>query len=194
MQDVARSMDVTVFSLFLAASSSTVARALGGSAVLVGVPVSSREAVGAEGLLGCFANLVPLPIRDHGDDIAQTIRDSHAAVLSGLDHGLLPYAEIARQAGLPADESGDSALSFVCQLTPVPQPVAARGVVFSPTIGQPVRAFYPVTVRGETTKDDLALYTDYDPGAIDDDLARSLLRELVATLKRFSRRAPTARA
>ena len=191
MQRVARSMDVTAYSLFLAATSSTVARALGGSSVLVGVPVSSREAVGGEGLLGCFANLVPLAIRDHGEDIARTIQDSHAAVLLGLDHGLLPFAEIALLAGLPCDDTGDRAPSFVCQLAPVPQPAVAQGVMFSPISGQPARAFYPVTVRGETSNGDLAIYTDYDPGAIDDDLAQHLLQELLTTLARFSRQQPS---
>jgi non-ribosomal peptide synthetase component F len=185
MQRVARSMDVTAYSFFLAATSSTVAQALGGRSVLVGVPVSSREAVDEEGLLGCFANLVPLAIRDHGEDIARTIQDSHAAVLLGLDHGLLPFAEIAQLAELPCDDVGDRAPSFVCQLAPVPPPAVAQGVMFSPISGQPARAFYPVTVRGETSNGDLAIYTDYDPGAIDDDLARHLLQELLTTLARF---------
>jgi hypothetical protein len=187
LQRVARSMDVTAYSLFLAAASSTVARALGGSSVLVGVPVSSREAVGGEGLLGCFANLVPLAIRDHGEDIGRTIHDSHAAVLSGLDHGLLPLAEIAQLAELPGDDTGGRAPSFVCQLASVPQPAVARGVTFWPAFGQPARAFYPVTVRGETSNGDLAVYTDYDPGAIDDDLAQHLLQELLTTLSFMSR-------
>ncbi len=178
LRRVARSMDVTAYSLFLAAASSTVARALGGSSVLVGVPVSSREAVDGEGLLGCFANLVPLAIRDHGGDIARTIKDSHAAVLLGLDHGLLPLAEIAQLAELPGDDTGGRSPSFVCQLASVPQPAVAGGVTFSPAFGQPARAFYPVTVRGETANGDLAVYTDYDPGAIDDDLAQHLLQEL----------------
>jgi amino acid adenylation domain-containing protein len=186
MQRVARSMDVTAYSLFLAATSSTVARALGGSSVLVGVPVSSREAVGGEGLLGCFANLIPLAIRDHGEDIARTIQDSHEAVLLGLDHGLLPFAEIAQLAELPRDDTGDRAPSFVCQLASVPQPAVARGIMFSPTFEQPARAFYPVTVRGETSNGDLAIYTDYDPGAIDDDLAQHILQELLTTLARFA--------
>jgi len=185
MRRAARSMDVTVHSLFLAAASSTVARALRGSSVLVGVPVSSREAVGGEGLLGCFANLVPLAIRDYGDDIARTIQDSHAAVLEGLDHGLLPLAEIAQLAELPADDAGDRSPSFVCQLASVPRPAVARGVTFSPAFGQPARAFYPVLVRGETSDDDLAIYADYDPGAIDDDLAQHLIQGLLTTLARF---------
>jgi aryl carrier-like protein len=190
MQRMARSMDVTAYSLFLAATSSTIARALGGSSVLVGVPVSSREAVGGEGLLGCFANLVPLAIRDHGEDVARTIQDSHAAVLLGLDHGLLPFAEIARLAELPRDDTGDRAPSFVCQLASVPQPAVARGVVFSPAFEQPARAFYPVIVRGETSSGDLTVYTDYDPGAIDDDLAQHLIQEQLRTLERFSQRQP----
>ncbi|HEX6527092.1 MAG TPA: amino acid adenylation domain-containing protein [Streptosporangiaceae bacterium] len=231
-QHAARSMDVTTYSLFLAAAASTVARALGGSSVIVGVPVSSREAVGGEGLLGCFANLVPLAIRDYGEDIARTIRDSHAAVLEGLDHGLLPLAEITQLAELPDEDASDRsprpqsqsnwaprpvtpqaqadwarrpeahahsvprpvtsvaqadwAPSFVCQLASVPQPAVARGVTFTPVFGQPARAFYPVVVRGETSNGDLAVYADYDPGAIDDDLAQHLLQELLTTLTRFS--------
>lgn len=185
-QCAARSMDVTAYSLFLAAASSTVARALGGSSVLVGVPVSSREAVGGEGLLGCFANLVPLAIRDYGDDIARTIQDSHAAVLEGLDHGLLPLAEIAQLAELPGDDAGDRSPSFVCQLASVPPPAVARGVTFSPAFGQPARAFYPVVVRGEASTGDLAVYADYDPGAIDDEMAHHLLQNLLTTLTSFS--------
>jgi hypothetical protein len=145
--------------------------------------------VGGQGLLGCFANLVPLAIRDHGEDMARTIHDAHAAVLSGLDHGLLPFAEIARLAELPPGGTP----SFVCQLAPVPQPAAAGGVMFSPAFEPPARAFYPVIIRGETSDGDLAVYADYDPGAIDDEDAQRLLRELLTTLARFSRQQPTRR-
>jgi hypothetical protein len=163
-------MDVTAYSLFLAATSSTVAEALGGRSVLVGVPVSSREAVGGDGVLGCFANLIPLVIRDHGD-FERTVRECHASVLSGLDHGLLPLAEITKLAELP----GDGGPSLVCQLATVPKPATACGVTFTPRVEKHVRAFYPVTVRGEMTNDDLAIYADYDPGAIDDGQAERLL-------------------
>jgi amino acid adenylation domain-containing protein len=166
---VARSMGVTAYSLFLAATSSTVAHDLGGRSVLVGVPVSSREAVGGDGVLGCFANLIPLVVRDHGDDFERTVRECHASVLSGLDHGLLPLAEITKLAELPG------APSLVCQLATVPQPTTAGGVTFTPKVEQPARAFYPVTIRGEITNDELAIYADYDPGAIDDHQAGRLL-------------------
>jgi amino acid adenylation domain-containing protein len=190
MRRTARSLGVTAYSLFLGVASAPVARALGGHCVLAGMPVSSREAVGGEGALGCFANLVPLAIRDHGADMAQTIRSAHSAVLLGLDHGLLPFAEIAWLAELPCDEAGDSAPSFVCQLAPAPQPATAHGVTFTPSVEQPARAFYPVTVRGETSRDDLAVYADYDPGAIDDQFARHLLHEVTTTLTSLSHRYP----
>jgi mycobactin peptide synthetase MbtE len=177
----ARSLDVTAYSLFLAATSSTVAHVLGGRSVLVGVPVSSREAVGGDGVLGCFANLIPLVIRDHGDDVERTIRECQASVLSGLDHGLLPLAEIAKLAELPGD--GDRAPSLVCQLATVPKPTTAGGVTFTPRVERPARAFYPVTIRGEMANDDLAIYADYDPGAIDDNQAGRLL---VAIRERIS--------
>lgn len=164
----ARSAGVTAYSLFLAATSSTVAQALGGRSVLVGVPVSSREAVGGDGVLGCFANLIPLVVRDHGD-VERTVRECHASVLSGLDHGLSPLAEITKLAELPGPPS------LVCQLATVPKPATAGGVTFTPTVAQPARAFYPVTIRGEITNDDLAIYADHDPGAIDDGQAGRLL-------------------
>ena len=181
----ARSMGVTAYSVFLAATAAAVARALGGRSVLVGVPVSSRETVGGEGMLGCFANLVPLVVHDRGDDLARMVRESHASVLAGLDHGLLPLAEVTQLAELPVDGAGERAPSLVCELAEVPAPAMAGGVTFSPTTEQPARAFYPVTIRGETAGGDLAVYADYDPGAIDDDPARQLLRRLVATLTRF---------
>ena len=166
----ARSMDVTAYALFLAATCSTIARLRGGRSVLVGVPVSSREAVGGDGVVACFANLVPLVISDHGD-LERTVRECHASVLSGLDHGLLPLAEIATLAELP----GDGGPSVVCQLATVPKPATAGGVTFTPSVERHVRAFYPVTIRGELADDDLAIYADYDPGAIDDGLAERLL-------------------
>ena len=186
IRHAARQMDVTAYSLFLAAASSAIARALAGSSVLVGVPVSSREAVGGDELLGCFANLVPLLIHDHGDDSARTIRESHAAVLSGLDHGLLPFAEIARLAELPQRSDGDRMPSFVCQLAAAPQPATAFDVLFSPSIEQPTYASYPVVVRGETSDGDLTVFLDYDRAVIDEQRARHLVQSLIATLTQFS--------
>jgi mycobactin peptide synthetase MbtE len=182
LERAARLTGVTAYSLFLAVSSIVVARALGGDAVLVGMPVSSRAAVGGDGLLGCFANLVPLVIRDYGGDGIRSIREANSAVLLGLDHGLLPFAEIARLAGLPSNSYGVNSPSFVCQLEATPQPVTVLDLTFTPTVEQAVRAFYSVTIRGETSHGDLAVCIDYDPGAIDDDLADHLLQELLANL------------
>ena len=50
--------NVTPYAFFLAAAGRAVGRATARDALLVGIPMSSREMVGADGELGCFANLV----------------------------------------------------------------------------------------------------------------------------------------
>jgi amino acid adenylation domain-containing protein len=163
----ARAARVTPFCLFLAIAGWAFGRALDARDVLAGVPVSTRETVGADGELGCFANLVPIGLGVDPDDVARYVARTSEALVTAVDHSALPFAEIARLAGLPRDRWNNVSFGFVCELEPVPAAVSAADVTFIPSFPAPVRQVYPVNLRGELVGEDLAINLDVESSMVE---------------------------
>lgn len=180
--ELARTHAVTTYSYFLASSAMATARELSLDVVVAAVPVSSRERVRGEGLLGCFANLFPLSIALHGRPEKEVVRDVYDGILGGLDHGLLPFAEIARHVQLPRHADGQFAMDLGCQLEPALNSATSAGVTFTPLVDPPFQPLYPLVVRGMTINGDLVVNVDYADTAYADEQAASIAFRIVSAI------------
>jgi hypothetical protein len=156
---LARAAGTTSYAYFLAVAGWALGQAMSSDGIVAGVPMSSRESVGADGELGCFANLAPvnLPLRG---DTAQLVTEASTALLAAMDHGLLPFPEIARLTGLPRDGWGAASVGFVCQLEQMPTPTTVEGTTVTLRLLANPRPLYPICLRGETSDGALWLHLD----------------------------------
>lgn len=102
---VAREHRTTAFTVFCAAVVVVLNRLTGSTDIVLGVPTENRGKRGAELLVGCFLNVVPVRVDCSGEPTFATLLDRvSASLLSSYEHQRLPFAEIinaVRPARLP---------------------------------------------------------------------------------------------
>lgn len=185
----ARRCGVTPFVLFMTLTTRVLAGLERAGAVTAGVPVTSRNRIGADECMACFVNMVPLLVRvDETEPLEQAAQQIGRDVLEALDHSLLPVAEIRTLAGMHQDEAGAAAVAVVCQLEEALTPRTAGDVTFTPALSPSLDAMYPLFVRGETTEKDFTVHVDVGRDALTEEWAKrlgtSLLQELQAVVHR----------
>jgi amino acid adenylation domain-containing protein len=178
ISEAARRADVTPYAFFLAVVGWSVGTTIPAEAVLAGVPISGRETSNAEGLLGCYANLVPVMVPVHRAQPDRTVSQTAQGMLSALDHGVLSFAEIWRLADLPHNDQGQPAIAVVCQLNEMPTPETIDATTFTLVLDAPRLPMYPLMVRGETRGESLTVHADFEPTAVGLGQAKTILARI----------------
>ncbi|MBB5874664.1 non-ribosomal peptide synthetase component F [Allocatelliglobosispora scoriae] len=95
VQELARGLRASPFIVLLSVFALLLGRYAGQDDVVVGAPSAGRTLVEHEGLVGFFANTVPLRVDLAGDPpFAAVAARVRTTVLSALDHGELPFERI----------------------------------------------------------------------------------------------------
>ncbi|GLX47291.1 hypothetical protein Shyhy01_02410 [Streptomyces hygroscopicus subsp. hygroscopicus] len=106
LRDLARQRGVTLFPVMLAALHVLVARYSGLDDAVLGVVVSGRVLPGTEGLIGPFANTLPMRIdATGGPRFGELVDRVQGAILAGLDDQDLPFGSLVQRLGGARDTS-----------------------------------------------------------------------------------------
>ena len=95
LRALARARGASPFMAWLAAFEALLARWTGEDDLIVGIPVSGRESLGSERLVGFLVNTVPVRARlDDDPSFAALLARSREAVLDALAHQALPFERV----------------------------------------------------------------------------------------------------
>ena len=115
----ARAEGVTPFMAGLAVFKALVYRYTHQGDLLVGTPITSRQSRELEGLIGCFANMLPLRCRVHGQmqrsDLFAAVRD---AAVGAYAHQVVPFEKIVEMLSPRRDPSFPVLVQIVFTLLP----------------------------------------------------------------------------
>ncbi|MFE6922357.1 amino acid adenylation domain-containing protein [Nocardia sp. NPDC057663] len=182
--------DVTVNTLFQAAWGLVLAGAVGREDVLFGAVVSGRppQLDGIDGMVGLFANTVPVRVRFDGDAplraLLSRLQSEQVALLDGHHLGL---TDIQRAAG--AGELFDTLMAYESYPVDTEGMRRAHGAIDGLEIVDVQAAnatHYPVAV-GVEVGDGIRVGLQYRLDTIGDDVAQALAQRLRATLDAFVR-------
>ncbi|MEV4513690.1 condensation domain-containing protein [Dactylosporangium sp. NPDC049525] len=97
LRDLATAGRTTPFTVFCAAVSVLLHRLSGQDDIVIGIPTANRTQRGAEQLIGCFLNVIPIRLDLSGnprfDELVQRVG---AAVLRAYEHQQAPFADIVQ--------------------------------------------------------------------------------------------------
>jgi hypothetical protein len=90
----------TLFMALQATLGELLQRHSGTDDVLLGTAAANRDTPGAEGLIGCFINVLPIRIRrDPGASVRDALASCRATCLAALEHRGVPFDQIVRVSG-----------------------------------------------------------------------------------------------
>ncbi len=181
---VARDLGVTPFAAHLGAFAVTLARHLGTSDVVLGVPAANRGEPGSERSVGLFTN--PLPVRVRiapGATLASVLTEAVEALFGAIEHERLPFSEVVRLAGVP--RSGAETPLFQVIVDPRgadhPRPRFGGHPAAKLAVPHPV-AKYALRVNVPDGPDDPVLIIDYDESEYDERYIRMIGEDHIALL------------
>lgn len=97
VRELAGACRTTPFTVFCAAVGVVLQRLSGQSDIVIGIPTANRTQRGADQLIGCFLNVVPVRLDLSGnprfDELVQRVGE---AVLRSYEHQQMPFAEIVQ--------------------------------------------------------------------------------------------------
>ncbi|WP_405164781.1 condensation domain-containing protein [Nocardia sp. NBC_01499] len=103
---LARAESVTPYSVLLAAFTVLLYRESGQPDMVIGMPTSGRDRAELAGVIGCFADLLPLRLDLTGrPTFRRLVRRVHSTVRDALAHQRLPFPAIMETLRLPRDSS-----------------------------------------------------------------------------------------
>ncbi|MEV0135185.1 condensation domain-containing protein [Dactylosporangium sp. NPDC050688] len=97
LRELAGAGRTTPFTVFCAAVSVLLHRLSGQDDIVIGIPTANRTQRGAEQLIGCFLNVVPIRLDLSGDPrFDELVQRVGAAVLRAYEHQQAPFADIVQ--------------------------------------------------------------------------------------------------
>ncbi|MFD7169151.1 condensation domain-containing protein [Streptomyces violascens] len=97
VRELAATCRTTPFSVFCAAVGVVLQRLSGQSDIVIGIPTANRTQRGADQLIGCFLNVVPVRLDLSGDPrFDELVQRVSGAVLRSYEHQQVPFAEIVQ--------------------------------------------------------------------------------------------------
>ncbi|MGC0318836.1 amino acid adenylation domain-containing protein [Kitasatospora acidiphila] len=101
-RDLAAAAGATPFTAMVALFATVLSRHSGQSDLVIGAAVSGRRRTETEGLVGLFANLVPIPVRlGAAATVEDAVRHTARAFLGTLDHQDITLERIVSELGVP---------------------------------------------------------------------------------------------
>ncbi|MBV9108215.1 MAG: amino acid adenylation domain-containing protein, partial [Gemmatimonadetes bacterium] len=188
LRALARAEGTTPFAVFAAAWSAVLHRHTGSDDFLLGTLVANRWTPEVEGLIGFFANTVPLRFRyAAGASVRDAIRRAHRGVVGATEHARLPFDRTVEIAGARRDPSRPPLVQSLLVFTDnaaVPPSLPGAEVRYEAV--DTGSAAFDMTLTGEDLGDRLHLELQYATELYDPATARRLIRHLRAMLAAFA--------
>ncbi|MFD0635612.1 condensation domain-containing protein [Catenulispora yoronensis] len=182
--DAARSEGATPFMLLLTAYQAVLARRSGQPAFMIGTPVSGRTRPETADLLGCFINMLALPVDASGDP---TLRDllarARRTCLDGYAHQDLPFEHLVTELDPPRD-LGRAPLTQVLLAVQdgLSGEVGVDGATLSPAPVAGGVASYDLTLDAQLAAEGFRLNLVYATALFEVGTAEGILADVVAVL------------
>ncbi|MEY9911336.1 thioester reductase-like protein [Catenulispora sp. MAP12-49] len=182
--DAARAEGATPFMLLLAAYQCVLARRAGQPAFLIGTPVSGRTRPETADLLGCFINMLALPVDVSGDP---TMRELLARVrrtcLDGYAHQDLPFEHLVTELDPPRD-LGRAPLAqvLIAVQDGLSGDVDVEGATLTPAPVASGVASYDLTLDAQLAAEGFRLNLVYATALFEPATAEGILDDVVAAL------------
>lgn len=101
--------NASLFPILFAASTVLLYRHVDQNDIVLGSLVSGRTRVDTEGLIGCFANPLPLRMRvDDEDTLADVVGQARDTLATALEHQDVPFNDVVGELGLARDSAHTS--------------------------------------------------------------------------------------
>ncbi|MEU9075082.1 condensation domain-containing protein [Kitasatospora sp. NPDC048538] len=145
VRDLARAEGVTPYSVLLTVFAVLLQRESGRSDLVIGMPTTGRDRAELQGVVGCFADLLPLRLDLSGDPaFRRLVRRLHAGVKDAQAHQRLPFPKIMEALRLPRDSSRHP-LRCVLNYADAPdEPPTLPGLTVEPLPAGPAGADFDV--------------------------------------------------
>ncbi|HYH83234.1 MAG TPA: amino acid adenylation domain-containing protein [Longimicrobium sp.] len=185
---LARREGTTPFAVLTAAWAAVLHRHARQDDFLLGTLVANRWAPEMEGMVGFFANTVPLRFRYTGrETVRDAIRAAHATVLAAREHARLPFDRIVEIAGLRRDPSRPTLVqSMVVMSDGASVPPAFPGADVSFKVVDGGASAFDMTLVIEDLGDRLHAELQFATTLYDPPTAYRLLTRLESTLRAFT--------
>lgn len=133
VRDLARAEGVTPYSVLLTVFAVLLHRESGQSDLVIGMPTTGRDRAELQGVIGCFADLLPLRLDvSGGPTFRRLVRRLHSTVKEAQAHQRLPFPKIMEALRLTRDSSRHS-LKCVLNYADVPdEPPVLPGLTVQP--------------------------------------------------------------
>jgi amino acid adenylation domain-containing protein/non-ribosomal peptide synthase protein (TIGR01720 family) len=155
--------NATLYSVLLAACAVLLQRYLGQDDLVIGSLVSGRTRVETEGLVGCFANPLPLRVRlDEELTLREVVRRARVAMSTALDHQDLPFDLLAQELGVGREATATSLSPMWINVLSVPDmTLELPGVRVTPQQIVPAQTSVDLTLNVLPSGDRLLLQWHY---------------------------------
>ena len=195
---LARREGTTPFAVLVAAWGEVLHRHARQDDFVLGTLVANRWAPETEGMVGFFANTVPLRLRYTGaETVREAIRAAHRSVLGAREHARIPFDRIVEIAGARRDPSRPPLVqSLIAMSDGASIPLAIPGARASFEVVDSGSSAFDMTLLIEDLGERLHAELQYAASLYEPPTAYRLLSRLEATLRAFVDEAaqPLARA
>ncbi|HEU4562693.1 MAG TPA: amino acid adenylation domain-containing protein [Longimicrobium sp.] len=184
---LARRAGTTPFAVLTAAWGEVLHRHARQREFLLGTLVANRWAPEMEGMVGFFANTVPLRFRyAGGETVRDAIRAAHAAVIGAREHARLPFDRIVEIAGARRDPSRPPLVqSLIAMSDGASAPLALPGVEAAFEVMDSGSSPFDLTLLIEELGDRLHAELQFAASLFDPPTAYRLLARLETLLRGF---------
>lgn len=189
LTEASRREGVTLYMFLLAGFAAFLHRCCGQEEILIGVPVTTRNRVEFERLIGLFLNTLVMRFEiRHAAPVRDLLTQARNLVLEGIEHRAAPFEKVVER--LNPERSLHSAplfeVMFDYQATPAIS-FTSGGVSFVPLETRTRTAKYMLTLLFKSTRDGLVGNLEYDSSLFQPESVRRMLRIMETLLEGMAR-------
>ncbi|GHF81224.1 condensation domain-containing protein [Streptomyces filamentosus] len=185
MSEAARTRKTTVFTVFLAAVLTALHRLTGEDDIVIGVPCENRTQPGADQLMGCFLNVLPLRVDCSGDPtFAEFQRRVSDRLLDAYDHQRLPVADMVDALRPKRSGSRQPLFQVTCELQlAMWMPLDLPGVTAEYELVSHGTARYEMSFHGQARPDRLSMALELNTGLWHRETGLARIEDVLAVLR-----------
>ena len=184
VNDLTRQTDATLFMTLLAAFTALLHRYSGQTDILVGSPVTSRNRVELEPLIGFFVNMLPFRTDFSGSPTArELIQQVRHTTIEALSHQELPFERLVRELRPVRDLSHAPLFQVALMFQQEEQQLLhLPGLAVEPMAASTATAKFDLSLFASESKQGLHLWLEYSTDLFQPETANRLLAHLECLL------------
>jgi hypothetical protein len=186
LRQVARTADVTLFAVLLAAAQTALYRQTWQPDFGLGVPVDQRSDERLTPLVGCFVNTLCLrsDVRP-GMPFVHLVERVGRRLTSALSHRLLPFEDLVREIRPPRARNRTPLFRVLCaMLETTPGTIELGGLEAEPIVSDALRdARFDLIITFSTSDDRLSVALEYSRAIYDTSTVEHLADQLLTVLR-----------